>query len=378
VSAVPDGTTDAAANALPGTHGLPAAATRAGEARTGEADDGPAIAVVVVTHHNAEEIPGTLAALAPQLRPDDEVVIVDNASTDGTPAVARAALPGVRVIETGRNAGFAEGCNLGVDASRAALVLLLNPDTVPQPGFLDALRRTAVERPGWGAWQALVTLPDGATVNTQGNLVHFLGFGWAGGNGRPVADAPAAPVEIGFASGAAMVVRRVAWEACGGFQPHYFMYGEDLDLSLRLRLRGWGVGLQPAARATHDYAFTKGDYKWFHLERNRWWTVVGTYPSRLLWLLLPALLVFELLLLPVAWRAGWGRPKLRAQAAVLRDLPAMLRHRRAVQASRTVDGRAFAGGLTSSLDSEFLGAANAVPGVAAAQGLFWRVVRAAL
>jgi GT2 family glycosyltransferase len=353
------------------------AATDSGPAPAGTAatDAGPAIAVVIVTHHNENEIPGTLAALVPQLGDGDEVVIVDNASSDGTPAAARTALPTARVIETGRNAGFAEGCNVGVDASGAPLVLLLNPDTVPQPGFLDALRRTAVERPDWGAWQALVTLPDGATVNTQGNLVHFLGFGWAGGNGRPVADAPAGPVEVGFASGAAMVVRRVAWEACGGFQPHYFMYGEDLDLSLRLRLRGWGVGLQPAARATHDYAFTKGDYKWFHLERNRWWTIVGTYPSRLLWLLLPALLVFELLLLPVAWRAGWGRPKLRAQAAVLRDLPAMLRHRREVQASRTVDGRTFAQGLTSSLDSEFLGAANAVPGVAAAQGLFWRVVR---
>ncbi len=338
-------------------------------------DAGPAIAVVIVTHDSADDVPATLRALDAQLRADDEVVLVDNASTDGGPARLRREFPWTTVIETGVNGGFAAGCHVGVDATRAELVLLLNPDTVPQAGFLDALRATATAEPGWGAWQALVTLPGGDRVNTWGNLVHYLGFGWAGGNDRPIDEAPPARTEIGFASGAAMVIRRPAWTAAGGFQPHYFMYGEDLDLSLRLRLAGWGIGLEPAARAEHDYEFAKGDYKWFYLERNRWWTILGTYPTRLLVLLLPALLVFELLLLPVSAKAGWLRPKLRAQAAALRELPAMLRHRRAVRATATIDGRTFADGLTSSLDSPFLAAASAVPGVAAAQRAFWRVVR---
>lgn len=338
----------------------------------------PAIAVVIVTHDSADDVPRTLEALDAQRAAGDQVVIVDNASTDGGPDAYRAAAPWATVIETGTNGGFAAGCHVGVDASDAELILLLNPDSVPQPGFLDALRATAAEQPTWGAWQALVTLPGGDEVNTWGNAVHFLGFGWADGHGRPVTDAPTAPREVGFASGAAMVIRRTAWDAAGGFQPHYFMYGEDLDLSLRLRLAGWGIGVVPAARAEHDYAFTKGDYKWFYLERNRWWTIVGSYPTRLLALLLPALLVFELLLLPVAWRAGWLKPKLRAQRAVVRELPAMLRHRREVRKTVTVDARSFADGLTSSLDSPFLAAARAVPGVAAAQRAFWRVVRALL
>lgn len=339
---------------------------------------GPAIAVVIVTHDSADDVPATLAALAEQRGPDDQVVLVDNASTDGGPDAYRATAPWATVIETGTNGGFAAGCHVGVDATDAELILLLNPDSVPQPGFLDALRATAAERPEWGAWQALVTLPGGDEVNTWGNAVHFLGFGWADGHGRPTADAPTTPQTVGFASGAAMVIRREAWDAAGGFQPHYFMYGEDLDLSLRLRLAGWEVGVVPAARAEHDYAFAKGDYKWFYLERNRWWTIVGTYPTRLLVLLLPALLAFELLLLPVSWRAGWLKPKLRAQRAVLLELPAMLRHRRAVRATVAVDARTFADGLTSSLDSPFLAAAGAVPGVAAAQRAFWRMVRALL
>ena len=99
--------------------------------------------------------------------------------------------------------------------SRAPLVLLLNPDAVPAPGCLDALRACAAERPEWGAWQALVTMADGELVNTAGNVVHYLGFGWAGDLGRPVADVDPRPREVGFCSGAALVVRREAWDAVG-------------------------------------------------------------------------------------------------------------------------------------------------------------------
>ena len=112
-------------------------------------------------------------------------------------------------------------------------------------------------------------LPGGAHVNSSGGVVHWLGLAWAGQCDAPVAAAPAGPAEVPFASGAALVVRREAWDEVGGFEPAYFMYGEDVDLSVRLRLAGWGVGVVPAARVEHAYEFAKGDYKWFHLERNR-------------------------------------------------------------------------------------------------------------
>ena len=338
----------------------------------------PRVAVVVVCHDSAAEVVPTLQALRAQLGPGDEVVVVDNASTDRTPDAVRAAAPEATVIESGDNLGFAGGCHAGVRASTAPLILLLNPDAVPALGCVDALRACAIDRPQWGAWQALVTMPDEQIVNTAGNVVHYLGFGWAGECGRPVARIDPRPHEVGFASGAALVVRREAWDAVGGFDERYFMYGEDLDLSLRLRLAGWGVGIAPAARVAHDYEFVKGGYKWFHLERNRWWTLLGVYPARLLALLAPALIAFELVLLLAAWRGGWLRAKLRAQAAVLGSIPAMLQRRRTVQATRQTAPRDFADRLAASLDSPYLEGAARVPGVDATQRLYWRAVRAAL
>jgi len=328
-----------------------------------------ALAVITVAYDSAADLPETLAAVRAQLREGDELVVVDNASHDDSAGVAEHA--GARVVRAERNDGFGAGCHLGAAATSAPLLFFLNPDARLAPGALDTLRAAASRRPRWAAWQALVVLPGGETLNTSGGVVHWLGFGWSGQCDEPVAAGPAALGEVAFASGAALVVRRGAWEEVGGFEPGYFMYGEDLDLSLRLRLAGWDVGVVPEARVEHAYEFAKGDYKWFHLERNRAWTVLCAYPGPLLALVAPALAGFEVALLLVAAREGWLRPKLRAQAAVAGSLPWALRRRRRVQAGRTVGAAAIGRTLTASLDSPYL---HAPAPLAHLQAAYWRAV----
>jgi N-acetylglucosaminyl-diphospho-decaprenol L-rhamnosyltransferase len=215
-------------------------------------------------------------------------------------------------------------------------------------------------------------------VNTSGGITHWLGMGWAGAHETPVDLVDPRPREVSFASGAALAVRREAWDGVGGFEDAYFMYGEDLDLSLRLRLAGWGVGIVPAARVAHDYEFAKGSYKWFLLERNRWWTILGAYPAPLLLTLLPALLGAEAALLAVAAQGGWLRQKLRAQVAVLRSLPWALRRRRRVQVTRRVSAAAFAAALSASLESPFLGPAARIRSLRSLQAGYWGLVRRAV
>ena len=332
-----------------------------------------AFAVVVVTHDSAAHVAETLGALAPQLRSDDELIVVDNGSRDDTVDVVRRAAPGAWIVEQD-NRGFAGGATAGAEYAHAPLLLFLNPDARPAPGCLDELRRAADAQPAWGAWQALVTMAGGSLINTAGNVTHFLGMGWAGRCGQPVSEAPREPTEVPFASGAALAVRRTAWERAGGFDERYFMYCEDLDLCLRLRLGGWAIGIVPAGRVEHDYDFDKGGRKWFLLERNRWWTILSDYPRALLLLLAPALLGAELALLAVAARGGWLRQKLRAQAAVIRALPAILARRRHVQSTRVIGAADFARRLTADLDSPYLGPLAEVAPLAAAQRAYWALV----
>jgi N-acetylglucosaminyl-diphospho-decaprenol L-rhamnosyltransferase len=332
-----------------------------------------ALAVVVVSYQSGEHLRALAEALGPQLREEDEFVVVDNASGDGSAELARSLGEHVRVVESGTNLGFAGGCHIGAEATRAPLLLFLNPDSQPAAGCLERLRAAGAQRPEWGAWQAAVMLP-GERINTSGGVVHYLGIGWAGDCERPASALPAQESEVAFPSGAATVVRRSAWEELGGLDREYFMYGEDLDLGLRLWLAGHRVGLVPAARVLHSYEFDKGQGKWFWLERNRWRTVLSVYPGALLALVLPALLAAELGLLAIAARDGWLFAKLRAQAAGLAQLLGTLARRRRVQRTRRIGAAEFARQLTSSLDSPYLGGIASTP-LAALQAAYWRTVQ---
>jgi GT2 family glycosyltransferase len=212
-------------------------------------------------------------------------------------------------------------------------------------------------------------LPDGR-INTDGGVVHFTGIGWAGDCGSPAEALPATPREVAFPSGAALTIRRTVWEELGGLDPSYFLYSEDLDLGLRAWLAGHAVGVVPEARVVHDYDFDKGAQKWFWLERNRWRTVLSVYPGRLLVLVLPGLVAVELAIMAAAGRQGWLGAKLRAQAAVLADLPATIGRRRRIQATRRISAAEFASRLTASLDSPFIPARPA-RWVVALQRWYW-------
>lgn len=333
----------------------------------------PRVSVVVVSFGHEAPLATLLDALAPQLLDGDEVIVFDNASADRSADVAQDR--GARVRRSARNIGFAAACNEAAADARGDLLVLLNPDCVPEDGFLEALREPWGG--SWGGWQAMVL--DGDRVNTSGGVVHFTGLAWAGEAGRPAPPTGSAvPREVGFVSGACFATPLKTWRELGGFSPSFFMYHEDVDLSLRMRLAGRPVGIVPAARVQHDYAFEKGAAKWRMLERNRWATILRCYPTRLLLLVLPALMMLELALWPVALAGGWAGPKARATADLARRLPRLLRERRAVQAARTVSARDFASGLSAELSSPYLGRLGQSAIVEGAVSAYWRAVTALL
>jgi N-acetylglucosaminyl-diphospho-decaprenol L-rhamnosyltransferase len=336
------------------------------------------LSVVIVTFNSREAVERTLPPLLEQLSPGDELVVVDNASGDGTAdAVARLA-PGARLLRNAANEGFAAGCNAGVEAAAGDLVVLLNPDAIPAPGFCEAIRRPLGEERGWAAWMGLVTMDGGRLVNSGGGVVHFTGIAWAGGAGRPASEAGDRAREVAFASGACLALPRQTWRSAGGFAPEFFMYCEDVDLSLRLRLAGGRLGCEPAARVDHAYEFAKGAAKWRLLERNRWATLIRAYPAGLLALVAPALAATELALVFSSLAGGWGRQKLQATLDTLKALPRLLAERREIQAGRRIGARELAAWLSADLSSPYLGRAASSRPLNAALRLYWRLVLAAL
>jgi GT2 family glycosyltransferase len=287
----------------------------------------------------------------------ERVVVVHN----GPPAERLDGLAGrerVEVVRPGRNLGFAPAVELAAGRADTEWLLLLNPDARAEPDCLERLLEAA--EPDVAIAGAQVLLPDGR-VNAGDNPVHLSGLCWAGRYGQPAEDGP--PRDTLTVSGAAMLVRRSAFAALGGFAPGSFLYYEDTDLAWRARLAGWRVRFVPRARVWHDYEFEKGAGKWFGLERNRTWAVLSNYEAGTLLLLAPLLVATELAIAAQAAAQGWLGAKLRAWAALARDARRLVSWRRRVQGARTVPDarllREFAGAIeTPMLASPWLRAAN--------------------
>jgi N-acetylglucosaminyl-diphospho-decaprenol L-rhamnosyltransferase len=191
------------------------------------------------------------------------LVVVDNASTDGSLAALRAALPDVAVIEAGANLGYAGAANLGIAATDAAIVAVCNPDLRVEPGTGAALVGRLEGEPDLGAVGPTVLEPDGTQYPSARRNPSALVAAGHGAFGRvwPTnpftrryreldAD-PRAARDVDWVSGAAIWLRRDALDAIGGWDPRYFMYVEDVDLCWRLRSSGWRVAYEPGGTVVH-------------------------------------------------------------------------------------------------------------------------------
>lgn len=334
---------------------------------------------MIVAWNSARHLAGTLPALAGELEACDEVIIVDNDSSDELSDVVAAAFPEAIIVSMGGNSGYAAGVNAGAEAASGDLLVTLNPDAMPEPGFGEAIRRPAEEGTPWAAWMARVVFRDGdrRLINSYGNPVHFTGFAWAGGHGEEESTR-SCPATVPAASGASMAIPLDTWRRLGGFPPEFFLYHEDIDLSIRIRSEGEIIGLVADAVVDHDYEFGRSGQKWLWLERNRWAMIIRNYPLGLLIVLAPALVATELALLAVAAHQGWLDQKLRAWRQVFRWTPRLMVERRRIQATRSISARRFADILTADLDSPFFpGFVRSAP-VRLLLRSYWRLAKALL
>jgi GT2 family glycosyltransferase len=277
---------------------------------------------------------------------DFEIVLVDNASTDGSPEWVAAHHPDVRLLVNDNNLGFAEGNNVGFAAARGEFLVLLNNDTEAEPDFMQALVETARldERVGMVAG-VLVFAHRPGRIASAGIRVGWDGVALDHLAGRLREDLPADPVEGLGPSGGAALYRRVMLEEVGAFTPELFIYLEDVDLAWRGRLAGWRCLLAPGAVVRHIYsasAVQGSPFKSFQLARNRLLVLFLNLPAGL-WL---RCLVFVLAYDLAACAYGlisrdWG--VLRGRLAALRMLPGLWSRRRAAQRLRRVPVRDLAG-----------------------------------
>ena len=220
------------------------------------------LSIIIVSWNVSELLLGCLSSL-PLDDPEVEVIVVDSASTDGTPERVAATFPKVHLITSRDNLGYSRGNNLGFAAARGALWMVLNPDTAVEPGAIETLSKYLEAHPETACVGPGLVYGDGTSQSSRrrfptlqtaifestwlrslaprGVLATYYGEDW------PVDR----PVEVDWLVGAALLLRADAVRQVGGFDEGFFMYSEELDLCRRLKAAGWRIAHVPEARVTH-------------------------------------------------------------------------------------------------------------------------------
>ena len=321
----------------------------------------PLVSVVLVGWNSRADLSRCLPSLFAQHYPNCEIIVVDNASTDGTAAWVTSHFPELRLLRNRENIGFAAAVNQGFELARGDVLVELNPDTTVEPDWLFPLVE-AVQQPGVGLATARVMLmANPKQINACGNEMSLTGLTFCIGVGE---SAPAFPPEKGGGgmsarliksipaiSGAAFAMSRECYERIGGFDADYFTYFEDTDLSWRARLAGFEVVLAAKSVVYHDYEFGFSPQKMFCIERNRHLTLLKHLRWRTLLRLFPPLLLGEAIAWGYALRRGPATivAKARAVAWLLSNIGQVRRRRAAVQRLRQVEDDALVRLMTSTI-----------------------------
>jgi GT2 family glycosyltransferase len=317
------------------------------------AKDKPAtlkVSVLVVAYQSGPHLADCLAAIEAQTFRDFEIVVVDNASTDGAPAQALAAHPTARLIEAGSNLGFAAGMNLAARHATGRWLALINPDAFADPDWLQTLMAATETFPKVRCFTSRQLLADDpGRLDGLGDVMSITGFPWRGGYGHPD-PGPLAPGEVFSACGGAMMIEAALFEAMGGFDERLFCYCEDVDLGYRLRLAGEPTLLIPDAVVRHHGGTASGgprsDFAVFHGTRNRLWVYVKDTPAALLWLTLPLHILTTVVLFARHATRGELAAPWKGLMAGLKGIGVALEARREVQPARKASAWQIARAMT--------------------------------
>ncbi len=315
------------------------------------------ISVVVLNWNGYEFVDQCLKSLQAQTYPNLEVIVVDNASTDGSVELVRDGFRDVKLILNEKNLGFGGGNNIGIQASSGRYIMMLNNDTHLDPKCVDEMKRSIEKDERYGACASKVLL------ECEDNLIDAAGIavfpdGLSIGRGRlERGDRYVEEQEVFGASGCACLYRREMLEDIGLYDEDFFAYADDTDLGWRARLAGWKCIYNPRAIVYHLHSAGSGAYsplKAFLVERNRICVAIKNFP-------LPLLIVGQCY---TVWRylfqaygafTGKGaagrftgdfskielfKILIKVYLSLWRAIPLMLKKRRAIQNKKRISNRA--------------------------------------
>lgn len=275
------------------------------------------------------------------------VYIVDNATSEESQKYLRETYPEAVVLLNAANAGWSGGNNIGIARAMADGcddVVFLNTDAIVEREWLRELVLAAYSDPQISVVQSKILLypvKDIPRINSLGNDIHFLMFGFCHGYGEPDSGDDLVVKDIPYASGSSMYVKGDVIKKIGVCDENFFMYHDDFEFCARARLAGFRLVIAPASRMWHKYEFNRSVNLVYFMERNRLICLAYFYKWPTLVLIFPALLAYELGILLFSVKNGYAKAKLASWGFFFsrKNLKKIFSKRRKIQESRLLSDK---------------------------------------
>lgn len=350
-------------------------------------DPSSQVAVLAINFNSGDRIVRVIDALAEQDFPFTQILVVDNASQDGSAEAVLERYPEVDILPMRSNAGLSAARNAGLAEIMAPFVLMLDHDIYVQHGAVKAMLRAMLAQDATVVCPRIRLLPETDIVQADGAAVHFVGTMVLRHAYQPQAVSPAQSGPAEGCIGACMLVARDKTLAAGGFEPMMFFYFEDLEFSLRMRSLGHRIWFVSDAEVLHERGVGTpglsfrgaGAYpqrRAYLSMRHRLLTIFLHYRLRTLLVLAPALAVYELASLAAALRIGSPGAWARAWFWQLRNWKSIIQRRRWIQQNRIRNDRELLTGGELPLAPGFLASRAQrllVKGLAGVLDWYWRL-----
>jgi GT2 family glycosyltransferase len=312
-----------------------------------------AVSAIVVSYERRDLLATCLDSLERALGTlpgEHQVVVVDNASSDGTLDLVADHFPAFRPIALAENRGFGAAVNAGAREVPGEWLLVLNNDTSLEPDAVEQMLRVADGAPDVGAVAPQIRFAsEGAPINSAGIEIDTLAVAYDRLLGAPPSAGGAGPTEVFGASGAAALYRKAMLQDVGGFDESFFLFQEDVDLAWRAQMRGWRCLYTPEAVVHHHHSATArhgSKLKYFHVGRNRVRLLAKNATRSQLRRHLPAILAYDLAYIAFAALTDRTLAPLAGRVAGLRE---WRRYRRAGAEGRKPVELASARGVRAAL-----------------------------
>ena len=284
-------------------------------------DSSPLVSIIILNYNAGNLLLNCVDSVFKSTYPNFEVLVVDNISTDNSHVICKEKFEKIHLIKNKENLGYCEGNNVGIRNADGEFIVILNPDTIVEPDWLNHLM-SAYSKFGEGLYQPkFFSLKEKLVLQSTGNMLHIFGFGFARGKGKADDEKIKSVEKINYASGTCLFTSKIVLDKVGLLDPFLFLYHDDLDLGWRAAQIGINSFYVPQSIIYHaeSYSIKWSSKKFYWLERNRKYCLLTHYSKETYSKMRLSLFLIDVCVWLFYLSKGFLGAKIRAELNIFRN-----------------------------------------------------------